>query len=169
MPFNQRGVQFQFCFRKTCFRSKLVFFPLNWNECSIKHWIIAWAGHHCDTLSKHLSDALNNSGPRLSPSSRPISPSCPKYRASEITLLPADLLSHRAFSTVIPHSSHSCRAKIDLHPCVIGSGEQIPNYYSAPLIFSWTVCESCWNRPYATLKRGLNLAVKHEIKCKYSN
>lgn len=34
--------------------------------------------------------------------SRPISPSCPKYHTSEITPLPVDLLSHRAFSTVIP-------------------------------------------------------------------
>lgn len=138
---NQCGVQFQF---KPFFLIKTVLhilqqFPLNWNKCRIKH-----TGYNCDTLSKYLSEALNNSGASLSPSWRPISPSCPKYRTSVITLLPADLLSHRAFSTVIPDSSHSCGAKIDLHPYVIGSTKQVPNYYSAPLI-SKSDCQT-WSK-----------------------
>lgn len=76
--------------------------------------------------------ALHNSS--LSPSSESISPSCPKFRTSEITTLPADLLSHRAFSAVIPDSCCSCGAKIDLHPYVIGSAKQTLSYYSASLL-----------------------------------
>lgn len=76
--------------------------------------------------------ALHNSSP--SPSREPVSPSCPKFRTSEITPLPADLLSHRAFSAVIPDSCRSCGAKIDLHPYVIGSAKQTLSYYSASLL-----------------------------------
>lgn len=78
--------------------------------------------------------ALHNSG--LSPLSKPDSPSSPKFRTSEITPLPADLLSHRAFSAVIPDRCRSCGAKIDLHPYVIGSAKQTRSFYSAsPLSF----------------------------------
>lgn len=95
--------------------------------------------------------ALHNSS--LSPSSKPISPSCPKFHTSEITLLPADLLSHRAFSAVIPDSCRSCGAKIDLHPCVFGSAKQTLSYYSASLL-SYCQC----------VMAAEILLSKHEIK-----
>lgn len=97
-------------------------------------WRGFYAGHHCDTSSKHSSVTLNSSGLTISPSSGPVAPFCPTYRTSEITPLPVDLLSHRAFSTVIPDSSHSCGAKIDRHPYAFGSAKPIPYYDSAPLI-----------------------------------
>lgn len=93
----------------------------------------------------------------LSPSSRPVSPSCPKYRTSEITLLPVDLLSHRPFSAVIPDSNHSCGAKIDLHPFVIGPAKQNLDYYSAATL-------ACVPR----VRSAEIWLSKHKIKCKFS-
>lgn len=98
---------------------------------------------------------LSTSNYSLFPFSKPISPSCPKFRTSEITLLPADLLSHRAFSAVIPDSCRSCGAKIGLHPCVIGSAKQTLSYYSASLL---SCCQS--------VMAAKILLSKHEIKCK---
>lgn len=85
------------------------------------------------TLLRHLIRALDSFGTKISPSCRPAAPSCPTYRTPEITLLTVDLLSHRAFGTVIPDCSHSCGAKIDLHPCAIGSAKQILDCDSALL------------------------------------
>lgn len=78
---------------------------------------------------KHLSPTLNNSSPRPSPSRRPIPPSCPTYRTSEITRLPVDLLSHRAFNTFIPDSSHSCGAKIDVQPLCCSVNPTITQHF----------------------------------------
>lgn len=100
-----------------------------------------------------IISALHNSS--LSPSSQPISPSCPKFRTSEITPLPADLLSHRAFSAVIPDSRRSCGAKIDLHPCVIGSAKQPLGYYSASLLS----CCRCVMAAETLLSKGKRLFV----------
>lgn len=98
--------------------------------------------------------ALHNSS--VSPSSEPISPSCPKFRTSEITPLPVDLLSHRAFSAVIPDSCRSCGAKIDLHPYVIGSAKQPLGYYSASLLS----CCSCVTAAEILLSRRKRLFAK---------
>lgn len=87
----------------------------------------------CGTSLQHLIGALDSSATKISPSCSPAASSCPTYRTPEITLLTVDLLPHRAFSTVIPNCRHSCGAKIDLHPCAIGSGKQILDCDSALL------------------------------------
>lgn len=67
----------------------------------------------CDT-GACMAVTPDSSGRKISPSCRPAAPSCPTYRTPETTLLTVDLLSHRAFSAVIPNCRHSCGAKIDL-------------------------------------------------------
>lgn len=99
----------------------------------IWHWNSTQAHTPTGKLLRHLDRARHSSGSKISPSCGPVAPSCPTYRTPEITLLTVDLLSHRAFSTVIPDCSHSCEAKIDLHPCASGSAKQILDCDSALL------------------------------------
>lgn len=85
------------------------------------------------TLLRHLIRAFDISGTKNSPSCRPAASSCPTYRPPEIARLTIDLLSHRAFSTVIPNSRHSCGAKIDPQSCPGATAKPILDCDSALL------------------------------------
>lgn len=137
----------------SCHSFILVFgqIPVEKKKVSIKQDMIVT--YYLGTCARHLTTLVWGC---LHPAGT-FSPSCPKYHTSEISPLPADLLSHRAFSAVIPDSSHSCGAKIDLHPYVTGSAKQVLNYYSAPRI----------SRGPCVRPAEICLS-QHEIRSKYS-
>lgn len=76
----------------------------------------------------------------------------------------APLKSHRCpltcfhtglFSTVIPDNGHSCGAKIDLHPCVIGSARQDSQLLLSISASTSPACDDRWNPRVKTWKSNV--------------